>query len=355
MGTKNACLTLEEQVAEEILRKGCMRIGWTICKASRYEARYKCFNCGQIGHTRVQCRSKVKLCYACGNSGHDASNCREKQKRPVEVIEEGRRENMEILITNEIRRMEKQLGIEAGGGSETIEDRNKKTRTIATQTEEASEQRTWAERVGRKELGTGLQVLRMEGKRNTERKEVNTKKGAAVLIKMGKSYEETIGVLKSKVGSPKGIKIDRVRKTRTGAVLFEMGSAEEAAKWEKEVKKKVEKEITIIQLRERDGIKIRGIDGTMEKEEIRKAIANEIGVDRENEGDIEIARLITEPWSDKTALVKLPKRAADELCDRGKIRIGWTFCRITRMSRILIRCWKCGRYGHGSFSLSLNN
>ncbi|CAK9833157.1 hypothetical protein ANTRET_LOCUS9881 [Anthophora retusa] len=148
--------------------------------------------------------------------------------------------------------------------------------------------------------------------------------------------------------SPKGIKIDRVRRTRTGDVLFEMGSAEEAAKWEKEVKKNMKRDIKIIQLRERDGIKIRGIDFSMEKEEIRNAIAAEVGVDKEKEGDIEVLRLIVEPWSDKTALVKLPKRAADELCGKGNIRIGWTYCKITRMSRILIRCWKCGRYGHGS-------
>ncbi|KOC59634.1 hypothetical protein WH47_11064 [Habropoda laboriosa] len=113
MGNKNACVAIEEEAARDAVQKGWIRIGWSRCRVSKYEARYKCFQCGGIGHTRVQCKSQEKLCYKCGSPGHDAKECKDKEvveeRRGVPV--EGRREAMEEMISKEIGNMRRQLGI----------------------------------------------------------------------------------------------------------------------------------------------------------------------------------------------------------------------------------------------------
>ncbi|KOC58933.1 hypothetical protein WH47_01314 [Habropoda laboriosa] len=340
---------MEEEAARDAVQKGWIRIGWSRCRVSKYEARYKCFQCGGIGHTRVQCKSQEKLCYKCGSPGHDAKECKEKEvveeRRGVPV--EGRREAMEEMIAKEIGNMRRQLGIRMEETNAETSIGKKGTRTIGTQTEERGGEGTWAQRVGQGVMqGRRQAIVQKEvGKREGD---IKNRKSAAVLVRTEKRYEEAIKELKEKIGSPGKTNIKSVRKTRTGGILFEIDDPEEARKWGNHIEREMGNEVKVTQLREREGIRIRGIEGTVEKEEIIKCIIQAGRLDEEEGKQVEVVRLIVEPWMDKTALVKLPRKVAEELCETGKLRIGWTIGRVTRMPRLMVRCWKCGRNGHGS-------
>ncbi|KOC61818.1 hypothetical protein WH47_06156 [Habropoda laboriosa] len=107
------------------------------------------------------------------------------------------------------------------------------------------------------------------------------------------------------------------------------------------------------QLRER-GVKIKGLENMVTKEEVIERIKEETGLTDEEGQQMEIVRLITEPWMEKTALIKMPKNVAEMLREKGKIRIGWTVCKILRMRALMISCWRCGRFGHGSSECRIN-
>ncbi|CAK9821669.1 hypothetical protein ANTRET_LOCUS361 [Anthophora retusa] len=268
-GDKNACVSMEKSKADEAIRKG-----W-------------------VGHTKMQCSSAVKLCYKCGEAGHEINSCKRIEERTEQIGGEMSKERMERLMTKEIEFMKGQIGTEIRTVTNEVEDTKKGTRTIGTQTEERGDCRTWAERVERGEAVGGKQKPRgMEGK--VGGRVVSNKKGAAVLVKSEKKYEETLKELKERMGSPKGIQINRVRKTRTGGVLFEVDDPEKAKEWGQNIKKNMGSDINVMQLREREGIKIRGIERTI-GEEIKKQIIDETGTSEEEREQLEVVRLILEP------------------------------------------------------------
>ncbi|KOC59635.1 hypothetical protein WH47_11065 [Habropoda laboriosa] len=342
-----ACINMELEKAKEVIAKGSIRLGWCKCRISEYEPRYRCYHCGQMGHTKIQCRSAVKLCYKCGEAGHDASDCTKIVEKLTRIREEISEKGMERVVNREIENMRKMISPGIRDVSGTVEDTGEKTRSIGTQTEGDSESRTWAERVGQKAV-VGGNGKSKDAQGNAGRREMRVRKGAAVLVKSDKNYDEMLKELKGKLGSPGGIVIDRIRKTRTGGVLFEIQDPEEAKRWGQQIRRSMGENTKVMRMIERDGIKIRGIEGSMEEKELKSNIIRETGISEEEAEQVEVVRMILEPWQEKTALVKLPKKAADELCVKGKMRIGWTLCRVFKMSRLLVRCWRCGRYGHGS-------
>ncbi|KOC59003.1 hypothetical protein WH47_00829 [Habropoda laboriosa] len=227
---------MESEKAKEAIVKGSIRLGWCRCRVSEYEPRYRCYHCGQMGHTKVQCRSAVKLCYSCGEAGHDAGNCRRKVEKLPRIREEMSESGMERLVTREIENMRKMINPGIREVSGMVEDTRRQTRSIGTQTERESESRTWAERVAQK-VAVGEKVKSKGAQGNAGRREVRARKGAAVLVKSDKKYEETLKELKDKMGSPGGIAINRVRRNRTGGVLFEIEDPEEARRWGQEIRR----------------------------------------------------------------------------------------------------------------------
>ncbi|XP_017796120.1 PREDICTED: histone-lysine N-methyltransferase SETMAR-like [Habropoda laboriosa] len=59
----------------------------------------------------------------------------------------------------------------------------------------------------------------------------------------------------------------------------------------------------------------------VDKEEMRESIRREGKLSSEEAEQLEIVRTITEPWQEKTAMIKLPKKWVDKLCDNEKIKI----------------------------------
>ncbi|KOC62787.1 hypothetical protein WH47_05032 [Habropoda laboriosa] len=124
---------------------------------------------------------------------------------------------------------------------------DKSVRTIGKQTEDNYRGGTWAEKVGRRTGEIGEREERRKAEEEN-RREIRNRRVAAVLV------------------TTKG------GKTRTGGVLFEMGNKKEAIQRGREIERSIGRKARITQLRDRNGIRIRGLEHSTTEEEIKEKI-----------------------------------------------------------------------------------
>lgn len=82
-GTQMAVISMPRKVAEQVLERGKIRIGWVICRIREAVKPVKCFKCFEFGHLAQKCRSendRSKLCINCGKEGHIAKQCKNDPK-----------------------------------------------------------------------------------------------------------------------------------------------------------------------------------------------------------------------------------------------------------------------------------
>lgn len=65
--------------ANEIMKTGKIKIGWTIARAEILTPRpLQCYKCWEFGHVKYSCTSKIdrsQQCYTCGSTTHRAQAC----------------------------------------------------------------------------------------------------------------------------------------------------------------------------------------------------------------------------------------------------------------------------------------
>ncbi|KAJ8980479.1 hypothetical protein NQ317_013232 [Molorchus minor] len=79
-GQKIAILELEEKEAEQLIKVGRVKIGFTCARIRRRVMVTRCFACFGYGHRQAQCkgpnRYKEGICIRCGEKGHIRKDCR---------------------------------------------------------------------------------------------------------------------------------------------------------------------------------------------------------------------------------------------------------------------------------------
>ncbi|XP_015122863.1 uncharacterized protein LOC107045204 [Diachasma alloeum] len=94
-----------------------------------------------------------------------------------------------------------------------------------------------------------------------------------------------------------------------------------------------------------ENIEIKDLDDMTRKEEILEALCKTAGNEVQMTQDA-IKSLRKAYGGAQTALVTLRVlEAKNILGDTGKIRIGWIYCRVSRVERP-VKCFKCWHYGH---------
>ncbi|XP_076301802.1 uncharacterized protein LOC143219879 [Lasioglossum baleicum] len=142
--------------------------------------------------------------------------------------------------------------------------------------------------------------------------------------------------------------IQMVRRSRGGVLIIELEKNTNSLDMEQTVRATLGKEFKVRKLAPKVALEIKELDPTMEKEEIRRAIAKSIDIGEMAESEIEVRALRIGYGGTKSAIIAVPVETAKKLNEEGKIKIGFTNCRITKALNI-IRCYRCHALGHMSY------
>lgn len=76
-GNQNATVAVKATIARELIRRGKIKIGWTMCLVRPRVNVVRCFRCLEFGHYKRECQGEdnTEVCLKCGNRNHKAKEC----------------------------------------------------------------------------------------------------------------------------------------------------------------------------------------------------------------------------------------------------------------------------------------
>jgi len=142
-----------------------------------------------------------------------------------------------------------------------------------------------------------------------------------------------------------GDKVERIRRTRNGVMLFELkrDPLVKSSAFKEFLEKSLEGVAKVKALTHEVVVECRNIDEVTTEDEIRTAIMEQFQLGEAAE-DARI-RMRKAYGNMQTATIKLPGEAANKLLAVGKIKVGWTICSL-RTTIQLERCYRCMGFGH---------
>lgn len=166
----------------------------------------------------------------------------------------------------------------------------------------------------------------------------------AVFVKgTGKTYADLLRTVRNQVSlEGTDIKIAGVRKTAAGEIMISMAGGGQAEL----LKQKIIEGVQGITARTRSTdvvLIIKGIDGAATTQEVQTAIEGDTSTDKD--GGVKEIRMSPAYGGNETATVTVTQEAAQRLLQDGRVRIGWTSCRIMEKIEVL-KCYRCWIYGH---------
>lgn len=186
---------------------------------------------------------------------------------------------------------------------------------------------------------------KFNGTKDNKRKPSTTKvKQDALLVKAeNKSYSDILQMVRSSIDPEAlGVEVKTVGKTRKGDLLVTVTNGENKTH---ELKNEIQKVIPDVQVSVMTNKKILHLKG-MEEAVTAKEILETIAKETQADSNLIEVRAIRPAFGGRTnATVILPSDEANKLIQRGKLKIGWTFCRILERKKDP-RCLKCWEYGH---------
>lgn len=135
-----------------------------------------------------------------------------------------------------------------------------------------------------------------------------------------------------------------VRRTQKGDLLLQLKeSGEKATEITNNIGVILGDTVTVRTLSQRVSIEIKDIDEVTDKEEICEALNGLL--DSEGVTPSDVVSLRKAYSGTQAATVNLPAITAKSLLDVGKVKIGWSVCRL-RERTTLTKCFKCLEFGH---------
>lgn len=166
----------------------------------------------------------------------------------------------------------------------------------------------------------------------------------ALLVQMkGKSYADLLKTVKQAVNPTEiGVVVKDVIKTRNGELILTIENGSDKAEvLRRELTEKLP-EVTTSMLRNKTVIHIKDLDEVATEDEVREAVSKSISVRPEA---IEIRALRPAYGSKQNVTLVMAETDGQKLIGMGKIKIGWTSCRILERKKE-VKCFKCWEHGH---------
>ncbi|XP_034195307.2 uncharacterized protein LOC117611466 [Osmia lignaria lignaria] len=163
--------------------------------------------------------------------------------------------------------------------------------------------------------------------------------------------EDGVGTTPNKRGTPRPNKgragkipegVRNVKQTRAGNLLIEFDQGADLEGLRRNLDGNLGPEVEVTRLQKMMDIEIRGIDPSVEKEEVYEAIKSELG--HEARG-VRVKVFRTDPRLSRVAVIEGPAADMSRLLNGRRILIGWTVVTAREIPRLL-RCYKCHAIGH---------
>lgn len=169
------------------------------------------------------------------------------------------------------------------------------------------------------------------------------KQDAIIISRKDTTYADLLKTIKTAVNPNElGVEVHNIKKTQKGDLLLTIkNGADKAEVLRKELIDKVPDAKTSL-LISRKILHLKGMDETINEDEIREAISNTLNIARNN---FEIRALRPAYGGRQNATLKMTEVDADRLLEAKTIQIGWTKCGIVERDQLL-KCFKCWELGH---------
>lgn len=180
-------------------------------------------------------------------------------------------------------------------------------------------------------------------KRTPRQKGEDMRRGEAISLKLeeGLTFAEAVGRMKKKAaGEPSGVK--KMRRAMNGDLIVEFVSGTDSQPLFNLLKGHMGEDGIVKRLLPKRDVKVLDVDPTVEEEELVETLAKQMEIDH-TEMKVKNFRITTIGL--KRALVECPIKGIDKLSNTGKIKIGWTQCRIKILPGIT-RCYRCHEPRH---------
>lgn len=171
-----------------------------------------------------------------------------------------------------------------------------------------------------------------------------SKKDDALLIRMeGKTFSEMLRTVKEAVNpSDFGVEIKTIKKTRDEQMLVTVqNGADKMEALKNAIKEKIP-EASPTSLVKKKVLHVKGLDEVTNKADVEDAISKLIPLGTE---PIEIRALRPAYGNRQNATVILSEKSANILIELGKIKVGWTNCRLVER-KFEMKCHRCWETGH---------
>lgn len=194
----------------------------------------------------------------------------------------------------------------------------------------------------RPERATRQENSQMSNQKSKTKKDRPKRDTIIVQIK-DKSYADLLKTVKSAVNpSAVGVEIENMKSTRKGELLLTVqNGADKAEVLKRELIEKVPGASASI-LVSKKIIHIKDMDEVTTDSEIEEAISKATGA---NSKDFEVRAIRPAYGNKQNATVVINDQDASKLIQSGKIKIGWTQCRVLERKKDP-RCYRCWEHGH---------
>lgn len=228
-------------------------------------------------------------------------------------------------------------------------------------TEQTNDQESWSKVLGRKQrkrerraTSSSQQLLPNKTKETPKPKQPRRRppKTAAVVIsnkESKRSYADILREAKSKVNLQQlGIAETKIRRALTGGIIIEIPGEQNSQQADTLASKLRDafsnhEDVAISRPMKRAELRISGLDDSTTPEEVAEILA-EIG--QCHTQDIKTGAIRTTMRGLSTIWIQCPLPVALRITAQDRIRIGWTYVRVTLLKQRPLQCFRCFERGH---------